>query len=163
MATALSTKTKLIGRLVSRGSCVGSGYVTANSLNLSRHLVNKPVISANNVNSITGLRNDFHTTGPLLLTNATNKRKEVPGQVTCDKCSHVYSSGGGDVDFTKLVTCPKCGALQRIRHDQLPNYFEMLGEQKGYHVNVQDMSNKSKQLQKRFHPDLYSQRGSVIP
>ncbi|ODN01082.1 Iron-sulfur cluster co-chaperone protein HscB, mitochondrial [Orchesella cincta] len=80
--------------------------------------------------------------------------------VNCSKCAHSYSNDQNISDFVSQVTCPKCGALQKRNLPELPDYFSILGHTKSYRVDLQNVANKTKQLQKRFHPDLYSQKGS---
>ncbi|CAL8143894.1 unnamed protein product [Orchesella dallaii] len=92
--------------------------------------------------------------------SASCRKYSAVASLICSACAHTYSNDQGTSDFVSQVTCPKCGALQKRCNKELPDYFKILGHIRSYRVDLQNVANKTKQLQKTFHPDLYSQKGS---
>jgi excinuclease UvrABC ATPase subunit len=61
-----------------------------------------------------------------------------------------------------LLVCPKCNSLQNLRGSDIPNFYELLGqEEETYRVDVSELSQKVKKLQRKLHPDLYAHKGKV--
>lgn len=88
----------------------------------------------------------------------------------CESCSHRYSltednsrnASGGQHGFVQIVSCPKCNALRTIKEGMLPNYFEILAHQVKYRIDPVKISYQAKQLQKIFHPDLFTAKSEVL-
>ncbi|MEE2756774.1 MAG: Fe-S protein assembly co-chaperone HscB [Myxococcota bacterium] len=69
----------------------------------------------------------------------------------CWRCQWEY----GDTDFI----CPECGALQAPR----PNlsHFERLDIGQSYHVDVGELAERHRRLQRQFHPDRHASRSDM--
>jgi len=78
----------------------------------------------------------------------------VQGTETCWKCNHKW----GISDNISIV-CPNCNSLRKMNPEKLPNYFELLNHPKTYQVDLTSLAKQTKLLQKKLHPDLFSQHG----
>lgn len=78
----------------------------------------------------------------------------------------VYKTGGGKSCWKcgknlkdSLVFCDECSSLQRVSTSS--NYFEIVGIDCAYDLNLSEVSKKYKNLQSQLHPDRFGNKTEV--
>ncbi len=57
-------------------------------------------------------------------------------------------------DSSSIFNCPGCKSM---RHPENYNYFQVFDIHQSYDIDIKDLSERFKALQKMFHPDIFAQ------